>query len=59
MFMDAKGTYLDSHGVDVNLLVQIIKEGNSLNNHRVHFVRGKFQFESIFLGMNILGKLGV
>jgi hypothetical protein len=30
--------------VRVELLVQIVEQSNSLNNHRVHFVGGKFEF---------------
>ena len=30
--------HLDTHSIDINLLVQIIKERNGLNDHRVHFI---------------------
>lgn len=39
-------THLDSHRVDVNLLVKIVEQGNSLDNHRVDFVSGEFELES-------------
>lgn len=37
---------LNPHGVYVNLLVQIIKQSDSLYNHSVHLVGGEFELES-------------
>lgn len=37
--------FLDTHGVDVDFLVEIVKEGNRLDNHGVDFVGREFDFE--------------
>jgi hypothetical protein len=40
-----RNTYLHSHGVNVDFLVEIIKESDSLNDHSVDLVRGEFELE--------------
>lgn len=39
-------SYLNSHGVDVDLLVKIVKEGNSLDDHGVNLVGRELELES-------------
>lgn len=39
-------THLDSHGVDVDLLVKVVKEGNSLDDHGVDLVGRELELES-------------
>ena len=45
--VDARGqTHLDTHRVDIDLLVQIIQKRNRLNHHRVHLVGGELELET-------------
>jgi hypothetical protein len=37
--------YLDSHSVNVDLLVQIVEQCNGLDNHGVYLVRREFELE--------------
>lgn len=37
--------YLDSHGIDIELLVQIVQQSNSLNHHGIDFLGGELQLE--------------
>jgi len=39
-------THLDSHRVDVDLLVQVVEQGNGLDDHRVDLVRRELELES-------------
>ena len=38
--------FSQSHGVVVQLFVEVIEQGYRLNDHRVHFVGGELQFVS-------------
>lgn len=38
-------THLYPHGIYVDLLIQVVQQRNSLNHHRVDFVRRKLQLE--------------
>ena len=41
-----EAAYLDSHRVDVDLLVEIIEQSNSLDDHCVDLVGREFELES-------------
>lgn len=38
--------HLDTHRVNVDLLVQVVKEGNSLDDHGVNLVGGELELET-------------
>ena len=40
-----KHAYLYPHGVDVDFLVEIVEESDSLNDHSVDFVRREFELK--------------
>jgi hypothetical protein len=37
--------YLDTHGVDVDLLVEVVEESNCLDHHSVNLVRRELDLE--------------
>ena len=39
-------TYLHSHGINIDLLVEIVEECDSLHNHGINLVWGKLELEA-------------
>ena len=42
-------TRLDTHAVNVDFLVEVVEQGNGLDDHSVDLVGGEFEFEAVMM----------